>query len=231
MRSHLGFEAAAAVLGCKSTVGATLDCKSRWTCFSLRRVHSVRSVCKVKALLDTVSAPKSLIMTVNAGDISADHWTQDPDVGGGRIIGEGCHFIDLLRHLTGSEIVRSRIVTLGANDALSVREDKAVITLEFGDGSVGVINYLANGHKAVPKERLEVFALGRVLQMDNYRRLRSYGWPGIKSRKSWKQDKGQNACHSAFVNAIKTGGGTPIPLEEIIESSRVSIELASHVER
>jgi predicted dehydrogenase/threonine dehydrogenase-like Zn-dependent dehydrogenase len=182
-------------------------------------------VVTVKALLDTVSVPKNLIMTVNAGDIPADHWTQNPDVGGGRVIGEGCHFIDLLRHLAGAEIVRSHIVTLGAHDALPVRDDKAVITLEFADGSVGVINYLANGHKAVSKERLEIFAAGRVLQMDNFLRLKGYGWPGMKTVKSWKQDKGQNACPAAFVKAIKTGGATPIPLDEVIEISRVSIEL------
>lgn len=182
-------------------------------------------VVKAKALLNTISVPKNLIMTVNAGDIPSDHWTQDSDVGGGRIIGEGCHFIDLLRHLAGAKIVRSNIVTLGAHDALPVRDDKAVMTLEFADGSVGVINYLANGHKAVPKERLEIFAAGRVLQMDNFLRLKGYGWPGMKTIKSWKQDKGQNACPAAFVNAIKTGGHTPIHLDEVIESSRVSIEL------
>ena len=88
-----------------------------------------------------------------------------------------------------------------------------------------MINYLANGHKAVPKERLEIFAAGRVLQMDNFLRLKGYGWPGMKTLKSWKQDKGQNACPAAFVKAIKTGGATPIPLDEVIESSRVSIEL------
>ena len=182
-------------------------------------------VVKAKALLNTISVPKNLIMTVNAGDIPSDHWTQDPDVGGGRIIGEGCHFIDLLRHLAGAKIVRSHIATLGAHDALPVRDDKAVMTLEFADGSVGVINYLANGHKAVPKERLEIFAAGRVLQMDNFLRLKGYGWPGMKTIKSWKQDKGQNACPAAFVDAIKTGGHSPIPLDEVIESSRVSIEL------
>tara|TARA_B110000977_G_scaffold50837_1_gene69077 strand:- start:11018 stop:13144 length:2127 start_codon:yes stop_codon:yes gene_type:complete len=186
-------------------------------------------VVKAKALLDTVSVPKNLIMTVNAGDIPADHWTQDPDVGGGRIIGEGCHFIDLLRHLADAEIVRSHILILGAHDALPVRDDKAVMTLEFADGSVGVINYLANGHKAVTKERLEIFAAGRVLQIDNFLRLKGYGWSGMKTIKSWKQDKGQNACPAAFVSAIKTGGLTPIPLDEVIESSRVSIELARSI--
>ena len=186
-------------------------------------------VVKAKTLLDTISVPKNLIMTVNAGEIPSDHWTQDPEIGGGRIIGEGCHFIDLLRHLAGAAIVRSHVIALGAHDALPVRDDKVVITIEFSDGSVGVINYLANGLKAVPKERLEIFAAGRILQIDNFLRFKAYGWPGIKSVRSWKQDKGQNACPAAFVKAIKTGAATPIPLAEVIESSRVSIELAGSI--
>jgi predicted dehydrogenase len=133
-------------------------------------------VVKMKALLETVAEPKSFVMTVNAGEIPADHWTQDPEVGGGRIIGEACHFIDLLRHLAGAPIVRHHAVALGRHPGLAVTEDKAMITLEFADGSVGTIHYLANGHKAFPKERLEVFCAGRVLQLDNFRSLRGWGW-------------------------------------------------------
>lgn len=182
-------------------------------------------VLKIKELLATVDEPKNFIMTVNAGDISADHWTQDIEVGGRRIIGEGCHFVDLLRHLAGASITTAHAVCLGEHPSLLVRDDKAVITLEFEDGSVGVINYLANGHKAVSKERLEVFASGRVLQLDNFLRLDIHGWAGAKSGRLWKQDKGQNACPATFINAVKTGGATPIPLDEIIETSRVSIQL------
>ena len=182
-------------------------------------------IIKMKELLDTLNTPKNFIMTVNAGDIPSDHWTQDIEVGGRRIIGEGCHFIDLLRHLAGSPIINAHAICLGAHPSLSVRDDKSVITLQFGDGSVGVINYLANGHKAVSKERLEVFVAGRVLQLDNFLRLSVNGWSGVKSNRLWNQDKGQYACSAAFINAIKKGGNAPISLDEIIETSRVSIEL------
>lgn len=186
-------------------------------------------VIKMKELLATLDAPKNFILTVNAGDIPADHWTQDLEVGGRRIIGEGCHFVDLLRHLAGAPIENAHGICLGEHPSLSVRDDKAVITIQFQDGSVGVINYLANGHKAVSKERLEVFVAGRVLQLDNFLRLSIHGWNGAKKSRLWKQDKGQDACAAAFINAVKAGEDPPIPLDEIIEISRVSIELGRNL--
>ena len=125
-------------------------------------------------------------MTVNAGDIPADHWTQDPVEGGGRIIGEGCHFIDLLRFLAGSRITRVVGTQMGRAPGVGIRDDKATITLEFEDGSFGSVHYFANGHRSFPKERLEVFSAGAVIQLDNFRRMTGFGWPGFKkmSRKS-----------------------------------------------
>lgn len=182
-------------------------------------------VMKAKALIETVGEPKSFVMTVNAGSIQNDHWTQDPEIGGGRIVGEGCHFIDLLRHLAGAPIDSFEAAYLKTPRG-PIRPDTAVITLRFADGSLGVINYLAHGHKAVPKERLEIYCAGRVLALDNYRRLTGHGWPGFSSMKSWRQDKGQAACIAAFVKAVKNGDPSPISLAEIVEVSRVSIEVA-----
>jgi predicted dehydrogenase/threonine dehydrogenase-like Zn-dependent dehydrogenase len=176
---------------------------------------------KVKQLLNGVIGPKAFVMTVNAGAIPADHWTQDLQVGGGRIIGEACHFIDLLRFLAG--------VTLTSWHRLSMEsptQDTVCLQLGFADGSVGTVHYFSNGSKAFPKERLEVFAAGRVLQLDNYRKLTGYGWPGFSKMNLWRQDKGQKACAKAFVQAIEGRAPPPIPFEEILEVSRVSIELA-----
>jgi predicted dehydrogenase/threonine dehydrogenase-like Zn-dependent dehydrogenase len=181
-------------------------------------------VVRMKALLAGVREPKSFIVTVNAGAIPATHWTQDPRVGGGRIIGEGCHFVDLLRFLAGHPIVDARVQTLGGN-ADAVRDDKVSITLTFADGSWGTIHYLANGHSTFPKERVEVFCAGRILQLDNFRRLRGYGWKGFDKMNLWRQDKGQKACVQAFVEAIKNGGAMPIPIEELIEVSRTTVAL------
>ena len=187
-------------------------------------------VVKIKALLAGVTGPKALVMTVNAGAIPAEHWTQDPAVGGGRIIGEACHFIDLLRFLAGAAIVRAEALALDAPT-----RDSVSISLGFADGSLGTILYLANGSKAFPKERLEVFAAGRVLQLDNFRRLTGFGWPGFKKLNLWRQDKGQQACAAAFVQALRARAAgspvaPPIPLEEILEVSRVTIEVAQGLE-
>ena len=184
-------------------------------------------VVQMKNLLDKVDQPKSFVMTVNAGEIPHDHWTQDAAVGGGRIVGEGCHFIDLLRHLAGAPIETYHAVALGEHPAIAVCDDKATITLVFEDGSVGTIHYLANGHSGVPKERLEVFAAGRVLQLENFLRLKAHGWPGAKSSKLWKQDKGQAACAAAFMRAVRGETGPAIPVDEVFEASRVSIEVAA----
>ncbi len=175
---------------------------------------------KMKALLGGVSGPKALVMTVNAGAIPADHWTQDREVGGGRVIGEACHFIDLLRFLVGAPIVDWQKSTMDAPTA-----DTLTILLNFADGSVGTVHYFSNGSKSFPKERLEVFAGERVLQMDNFRKLRGFGWPGFKKMNLRQQDKSQTACATAFVKAIENGGESPIAVDEIFEVSRVAIEI------
>ena len=182
-------------------------------------------VVKMKALLGQMAQPKAFVMTVNAGAIPAEHWTQDPAVGGGRIVGEACHFIDLLRHLAGAPIVSHSVTALDGAGGPPLA-DVATISLAFADGSVGTVHYFANGHKSVPKERLEAYCGGRVLILDNYRRLTGHGWPGFSSMRALSQDKGQAACAAAFLAAVRGAAPPPIPLDEIVEVSRVSIEAA-----
>jgi predicted dehydrogenase/threonine dehydrogenase-like Zn-dependent dehydrogenase len=179
---------------------------------------------KMKTLLDSVNEPKSFMLTMNAGAIPPDHWTQDNNVGGGRIIGEACHYIDLMRYLAGSEIVSVQACRMGNAPGIAITEDKAAFILGFADGSFGTINYLANGAASFPKERIEAFAGGKVLQLDNFIKLKGYGWPNFSKMNLWKQDKGQNACAAAFLNAIESGSATPISAEEIFEVARVTIE-------
>ncbi|QJD72181.1 bi-domain-containing oxidoreductase [Marinobacterium sp. LSUCC0821] len=183
---------------------------------------------KIKSLLEPVKEPKSFIMTMNAGSIPADYWTQDNAIGGGRIIGEACHFIDLMRYLAGSEIVSVQARRMGDHPSVPVTEDKASITLGFADGSFGTILYLANGASTFPKERVEVFAAGGVLQLDNFRKLKAFGWKGFKKMNLWKQDKGQKACAAAFLESIQTGNPA-ISADEIFEVARVSIEIAEQL--
>jgi predicted dehydrogenase/threonine dehydrogenase-like Zn-dependent dehydrogenase len=176
---------------------------------------------KIKNLLGASRGPKSFLMTVNAGAIPHDHWTQDSEVGGGRIVGEACHFIDLLRFLAGVQISEWKCAWMD-----SKTKDSASIQLVFNDGSIGTVHYFANGPKSFPKERLEVFVDGKTLQLDNFRKLSGFGWGRFKKMNLWKQDKGQKNCCHAFIKAVANGESAPIPIDEIIEVSRVSIEIA-----
>jgi len=180
----------------------------------------------MKRLLEPVRAPKSFVMVMNAGAIPPDHWTQDPAIGGGRIIGEACHFIDLMRFLAGSPISSVQVRKMGETDAEAITEDKMAILLGFEDGSFGTIHYLANGGASFPKERIEVFTSGRTLQLDNFLKLRGFNWPGFRRENLWQQDKGQKAAVAAFLSAIETGGPSPIPADELFEVARVTIEAA-----
>ena len=118
--------------------------------------------------------PKTFIMTVNAGEVPAEHWVHDPLVGGGRIIGEGCHFIDLLRFLAGSKILGFSASKQELHQGSQASSDIVAITLTFEDGSLGTIHYISNGGKKFPKERLEVFCNG-VVQLDNFKTMKGYG--------------------------------------------------------
>ena len=181
-------------------------------------------VVRMKRLLAGVRTPKAFIVTVNAGAIPASHWTQDEQAGGGRIIGEACHFIDLLRHLADHSITSWQVSAMD-----STTRDTVSITLRFTDGSIGTIHYLANGSKAFPKERIEVFAAGGILQLDNFRVLRCHGWKGGGTMRLWRQDKGQQACVAAFLDAVRSGGPTPIPREQVLEVAQVTIDIGKAV--
>lgn len=167
------------------------------------------------------SAPsnKSIIITVNAGAVPADHWTQDPRIGGGRIIGEACHFIDLARFLIGHPIVGCNSFPIRGGDGRL--GDCAAIQLAFKDGSTTTIHYLSNGNKSFPKERIEVFAGGKVLVCDNFRKSLEIG--GRRSLKTSYQDKGHRVELHEFIRVLKDGGEWPIPVNEILEVSRFSI--------
>lgn len=186
---------------------------------------------KIQSLLHDKPSPKTFIMTMNAGEILQDHWTQDAEVGGGRIIGEACHYIDLMRFLAGSKIKSFDAVKMGKNDFVEVTEDKALISLTFEDGSMGSIHYFANGGKSFPKERIEVFCDNAVLQLDNFRKLRGFGWKGFTKMNLWSQDKGQGSCVDAFMKSVREGGENPIPQDEIFEVARVSVGIAEILRR
>ncbi len=172
-------------------------------------------ILKMKTWLDRRNEPVSLMLTMNAGAVPAAHWTQDPEIGGGRIIGEAIHYIDLARFLAGQPITEVRALGMGMADGSG--SDKTHIVLCFADGSTAVINYLANGSPAYPKERIEAFCEGGTVVIDNFRTLKAYSAAGVSSTRAWRPDKGHAAFVRQFVEAVKGSTAPPMPFDEIIE--------------
>ena len=168
------------------------------------------------------SEPLYAHYTVNAGFLPSNHWLHDDAQGGGRIIGEGCHFIDFLTWLAGQ--LPTAISAAALPDLGKYHQDNMQITLEFSDGSVGSVAYLANGNKSFPKERIEVFCAGKVAVLDDFRRLELVSSSGKKTYRSpFRQDKGHQAAWSAFVNTLQTGSEAPIPYPQLIAVSKTAI--------
>lgn len=167
----------------------------------------------LKSQISSLQEPKHLHYRVNAGFIPANHWTQDPAIGGGRIVGEACHFIDVLTFLVGAPPVAVMAHALPNNGKYS--EDNVSMTFTFPDGSIGVVDYLANGDKSIPKERLEVFCGGMVAVLDDYVSLVTIK-DGKRKEERGAQDKGWKGEMAAFAESVKAGKEPPIPYEQII---------------
>ena len=168
-------------------------------------------VVQAAALLADTSGPRTVLITVNAGAIPTTHWTQDPAVGAGRIVGEACHFVDLARFLGNAPIAAVRASSLGGH------ADTSSITLELADGSIATILYVSTGHARFGKERIEVFAGGRIVAIDNYRRLHAHGWSLRAGAIALRQDKGHRDMVRAFLDAVREGGPPPIAFDELAE--------------
>ncbi len=167
---------------------------------------------KMRQLLAATHGPKCVVITVNAGAIPSDHWTQDDQLGGGRLIGEGCHFLDLARFLVGRTIM-----TAGWSQTAC---DTATLQMEFEDKSQASVHYFSNGSRDYPKERVQVFVDGKILELNNWRKLRGYGWKGFKQLNLWRQDKGNAACVESWLAAVRNRSESPVPFEETMEVSR-----------
>ena len=206
-----------------TAIGAAALAAGRLVCVGFNR-RFARDVQAMHRVLTKRTGPAQIILTVNAGALPADHWTLDPAVGGGRLVGEACHFIDLGRFLIGSPITGATVAV--ARRGGVVLDDIVSIQLTHDDGSLVTVHYLANGHRSFPKERVEAFFDGQVVRLDNLRRVESWGVeiarPGILAG----QDKGHAALVAAFVAAVRDGGPPPIPLDEVIEVSAWSARLA-----
>ena len=176
----------------------------------------------IKQKLGGINLPINVMVTVNAGEIQANHWTQNMGIAGGRIIGEACHFIDLITYLSGSLVDSVIMNSMGENPQENT--DNATILLKYQNGSTGVINYFSNGNIGYSKERIEVYSQGKTMIIDNFKKseyygLKSSGMSGIFQN----QNKGHHEQFRLFLDRIKNGGEAIIPFEEIINTSRASI--------
>lgn len=171
---------------------------------------------KAKSLLGTSNAAMNMIATMNAGFIPPDIWVQDMKVGGGRIIGEACHFIDLMQFLCGSKVAEVCMSALGSNPEENT--DNAIITLKFENGSQGVINYFSNGSKSYPKERIEVYSQGRTLVIDNFRKTEGYGFKGFSSLKT-RIDKGHKKQFELLISGVRNQNAQLIPINDLINTT------------
>jgi predicted dehydrogenase/threonine dehydrogenase-like Zn-dependent dehydrogenase len=172
---------------------------------------------KMKQLLG--EGPKNIVATMNAGFIPSNSWVHDPEIGGGRIIGEACHYINLCTFLSGSKVIAVCMNSMGIQSQENT--DNASILLKYENGTNAVINYFANGSKAYSKERIEAYNQEKTLILDNWRILRGYGTKGFSKMKT-KLDKGHKNQFRLLVESIQKGGQPIIPFEEIVNTTRAS---------
>ena len=167
----------------------------------------------VKERFAGVAEPLAVHCTVNAGLVPADHWVHDVEQGGGRIVGEVCHFVDLIQYLTGSVPVRVYAETLRSRRYKP--SDNVTITIRMADGGIGSITYLAGGDKRYPRERIEVFGGGAVGSIDNFKAATFVQGGRKKRTRNWLSvDRGYRGEISALMAAIRDGGSPPVTLEE-----------------
>ncbi|NIM95616.1 MAG: Gfo/Idh/MocA family oxidoreductase, partial [Anaerolineales bacterium] len=175
----------------------------------------------LKAFMKRAHEPLVMAYRINAGYLPSSHWLHDPDQGGGRIVGEACHFIDLLTFFVDSLPVR--VNCIGLPDGNRYHEDNVIIVIEFADGSIGTVTYLANGDRSLAKERIEVFGGGRAAVLDDFRTLELYsGGKRRVERSRLRQDKGHRGEWGAFAEAVTTGGPPPIPYDQLIAVTQAS---------
>ncbi len=172
-----------------------------------------------KKQLGDADTPIHVIATMNAGFVPLDHWLQDMKVGGGRIVGEACHLIDLISFLTGSQVDKVVMNAMGTEPDAGT--DNASILLKYKNGSNGVINYFSNGNKAYSKERVEIYSQGKTMVIDNFRKSKYYGFKSSGMNKT--QDKGHHEQFRRFLETLKNGGEAIIPFEEIVNTSKTAI--------
>ncbi len=198
----------------------SLFSKVLWVGFNRR--YSVLSQ-KLKSLFFDTKDPKQMVYTVNALSLPKSHWVHDSAQGGGRLVGELCHFIDLLRYFAGCAITNFTVSRVASE--LIDQTNSVTVTLSFEDGSLGTLIYTTLGNRIFPKERIEVFAGNKVAVIDNFRSLKGYGFTNFKKKTLWVQDKGHKECLAQFLKATSISQPSPESWKEILEVSKIAVEI------
>jgi predicted dehydrogenase/threonine dehydrogenase-like Zn-dependent dehydrogenase len=183
---------------------------------------------KLKSLVSGLQEPKYIHYRINAGAIPLNHWTQDPEIGGGRIIGEACHFVDLTTYLIGA--VPTSVTAHALSGGGKYREDNVSMTFAFPDGSIGIVDYLANGAKSFPKERVEVFCGGQIAVLDDFVSLQTVK-DGKRKEERGAQNKGWVEEWKVFTRSIREGGEPPIPYEQLLGVTRATFAVVESLRK
>jgi predicted dehydrogenase len=170
--------------------------------------------------------PMAMMYRVNAGTIPHDSWVQDMEIGGGRVIGEACHFVDLLSFINGSPVVS--VYAAAMRDAQDLG-DTLTVSMQYANGSLGSIQYFANGSRSVPKEYLEIHCHGLTAILRDFKELDIHGDRKRFRKKLLSQDKGQKAEVGKFLESIIRGEPSPIPAEEIFTTTRVTFKIVESI--
>ena len=174
----------------------------------------------VKKYLGENPGSINVVATINAGDVPKNHWVHDMQIGGGRVIGEACHFIDLISFFTNDFV--DEVLMSSNGNTIKENTDNVTILLKYFNGSLGVINYFSNGNKSYPKEKFEIFQNGNIITIDNFKTTKIYG-NKKSTKKSASQDKGHNNQFKTWLNFIESGGKPPITYESIMNTSKAAI--------
>jgi polar amino acid transport system substrate-binding protein len=173
------------------------------------------------AAMNAVPGSRVVCVRVNAGPVPRDHWIQDPVIGGGRLVGEGCHFIDLATHLAGARACEVGAVGIGASDPDAALGDNVQVTVRCANGSLATVVYTSKGDPKSGKERVEVYAAGVSAIIDDFRQAEV--WRGVRSRWRGGQDKGHVALMEAFLRCVRGEGPLPIPLQDLENTSLATL--------
>jgi polar amino acid transport system substrate-binding protein len=188
-------------------------------------------VSAVKGFLADANGPMVINYRVNAGFLPESHWTRDPVEGGGRILGEVCHFVALVQHFAKGSPTKVYAESVIGEGGKNTEDDSVTITLKFSDGSVGTITYVANGDPALPKEYIEFFSTGRTAIIDNFQRLRKYEQGAMTETTTRTVQKGHREEVEAFLTAVKEKKESPIPFQSLVTTTHITFKILESLRR